>query len=142
MKVAVLMSTYNGEKYLEEQIDSRTSSWFITACTNQPIVLLAKELLYEYWKTHNDMMDYFLIHEMIELAIEAYPEEWMKVVPFSSSVPHILLLRFAEKYDENVWSAAKEMTPFHKLSCKFSDEQMKAFEQDGTFYSQCIVHNQ
>ena len=60
MKVAVLMSTYNGEKYLEEQIDSRTSSWFITACTNQPIVLLAKELLYEYWKTHNDMMDYFL----------------------------------------------------------------------------------
>lgn len=121
---------------------SRTSSWFITACTNHPIVLLVKELLYEYWKTHNDMVDYFLIHDMVELAIEAYPEEWMKVVPFSSSVPHILLLRFAEKYDENVWSAAKEMTPFHKLSWKFSDEQMKAFEQEGTFYSQCIVHKQ
>lgn len=119
----------------------RTSSWFLTACTNHPMVLLVKELLYEYWKTHDKMVDYFLIHDFVELALEAYPEEWMKVVPVSSSIPHILLLRFAEKYDENVWEATKEMTPFHKLSWKFSDEQLAEMEKPGTFYDVIIKGN-
>lgn len=113
----------------------RTSSWLITACTNHPIVLLAKELLYEYWKTHEKLVDYFLIHDFIELAIEAYPEAWLKVIPVSSSIPHILLLRFEEKFDENVWNAAKEMTPFHKLSWKLSEKQLAAMNRPGTFYS-------
>lgn len=114
---------------------TRTSSWFITACTNHPIVMLTKNLLYEYWKNHNHMVDYFLIHDFIELAIEAYPDEWIKVIPVSSSIPHILLLRLSEPYDENVWGAAKEMTPFHKLSWKFNDEQQEKMKRPDTFYS-------
>lgn len=112
----------------------RTSSWFITAYTNHPIVMLVKELLYEYWKTNNRMADYFLIHDFVELALEAYPEEWLKVVPISNSIPHVLLLRFEEQYDERVWQATKEVTPFHKLSWKFSEEQMAAMRQPGTFF--------
>lgn len=118
---------------------ARTSSWFITACTNHPILLLTKELLYEYWKNQTIMVDYFLIHDFIELAIEAYPNEWLKVVPVSSSMPHILLLRLTEKYNEKVWMAVKEMTPFHKLSWKFSPEQIQEMEQDGTYYSHIIL---
>lgn len=120
---------------------ARTSNWFITATTNNPILCLTKEMLYEYWKKNNRAVDYFIFHDMIELAIEAYPEEWMKVVPVSSSIPHILLLRFAEKYDENVWEATKEMTPFHKLSWKFSDEQLAEMEKPGTFYDVIIKGN-
>lgn len=116
----------------------RTSSWLITACSNHPMILLVKELLYEYWRTHDKMVDYFLIHDFMELALEAYPEEWMKVVPISSSIPHILLLRFPEKYDEKVWNAVKEMTAFHKLSWKFSERQMNVMKQPGTFYSVVI----
>lgn len=118
----------------------RISSWLITSCTNQPIVLLVKKLLYEYWKTNNKMADYFLIHDLMELALEAYPEEWMKVVPVSSSIPHILLLRFDQIYNEKVWQAAKDITPFHKLSWKFSNEQLEAMERPGTFFD-VIVHN-
>ena len=113
----------------------RTSSWFITACTNHPIVSLTKELLYEYWKYNEKLVDYFLIHDFIELALEAYPEEWMKVIPVSSSIPHILLLRFTEKYDERVWNATKEMTAFHKLSWKFNEDQMSEMEEKGTYYN-------
>ena len=120
---------------------ARTSNWFISASTNNPILVLTKELLYEYWKKHNRVVDYFIFHYMIELAIESYPEDWMKVVPVSSSIPHILLLRFAEKYDEKVWKATKEMTPFHKLSWKFSDEQMAEMEKPGTFYDVVINGN-
>lgn len=71
-----------------------------------------------------------MIHDFIELALEAYPEQWMKVIPVSSSIPHILLLRFTEKYDENgVWKATKEMTAFHKLSWKFNEDPKSEMEE-------------
>lgn len=95
---------------------TRVSTWLMTSCSNHPIIVLTKEMLYSYWENHDTLIDYFLIHDFMELAIEAYPEEWKQVVPFSNSTPHILLLRLNEKYDERIWSAIKKQTPFHKLS--------------------------
>lgn len=107
------------------------SSWFITSCTNNPILLLVRELLFDYWIKNDKLIDYFIIHKFFQLAIEAYPEEWNKVIPFSNSIPHILLLRLFNKYDENIWNAVKDMTCFHKLTYKFNKDQS---ELKGTFY--------
>ena len=38
------------------------SSWFITSCANNKILLAVRELLWEYWKKENTLIDYFLIH--------------------------------------------------------------------------------
>lgn len=110
---------------------TRISSWFMTACTNQPILLLTRALLYEYWKKHKVLQDYYLIHDMFELAIEAYPESWKRVVPFSNAVPHILLLRLYEPYDEKIWQAVRQMCPLHKLSYKASVDRQAL---QGTYY--------
>ena len=99
------------------------SSWFMTACTNHPILLLTRAFLYHYWKTHNSLVDYFLIHDFFQLAIEAYPEEWEAVIPFSNSTPHILLLRLFEEYNAPHYQSICAQTPFHKLSYKFTSEQ-------------------
>lgn len=99
------------------------SSWFMTACTNHPILLLVRHLLYTYWETHTKLADYFLIHDFFQLAIEAYPQEWAQVVPFSNSTPHILLLRLFDLYNSAVYDAICQQTPFHKLSYKFTEEQ-------------------
>ena len=111
------------------------SSWFMTACTNHPILLLTRALLYRYWEKRNAMVDYFLIHDFFQLAIETYPEEWNRVVPFSNSTPHILLLRLFETYDPAIWDATVSQTPFHKLSYKFSDAQ---WQKENTFYTHLI----
>lgn len=110
---------------------TRISSWFMSACSNQPILLLTRALLYDYWKKKNYMVDYFLLHDFFELAIEVYPEEWKKVVPFSNAIPHILLLRLFEEYDEKIWYAVKEMTYFHKMTYKYSKEEKN---KKGTYY--------
>lgn len=109
----------------------RISSWMITACTGNPILRLTRALLYEYWKKNTKMADYFLFHDFFELAIEAYPEEWKKVIPCSNAAPHILLLRLFEPCDARVWDAVRGMTPFHKLSYKFDDEKARI---PGTYY--------
>lgn len=111
------------------------SSWLMTSCTNNPIILLTRELLYDYWTRNNSMIDYFLIHDFFQLAIETYPEEWKKVVPFSNSTPHILLLRMFEEYDEDVWNAIKQQTAFHKLSYKHEDTLLS---KKGTYYDMLI----
>lgn len=112
------------------------SSWFITACTNHPILLLTQSLLYEYWKNNTKMFDYFLLHDFFQLAIEVYSEEWSKVIPFSNSAPHILLLRLFDVYDEKIWEAVKEMVPFHKLTYKFNENMLN---ERNTYYNMIFV---
>ena len=114
------------------------SSWFMTACTNHPILLLCRALLYRYWEKHNAMVDYFLIHDFFQLAAEAYPEDWNKVTPFCNSIPHILLLRLFEQYDDATWNEIKQMSPFHKLTYKFSPEDTSI---EGTYYSRLFGQN-
>lgn len=116
---------------------TRVSNWFMTACTNHPILKLTQEMLYDYWKKNNSLVDYFIFHDLFELAIEAYPDEWEQVIPFPNSTPHIVLLRIFEKYDKKVWDSVCSMTPFHKLSYKLDDEKMC---QNDTYYWH-LMHN-
>lgn len=111
------------------------SSWFMTACTNHPILLLTQGLLYRYWESNKKMVDYFLLHDFFQLATEVYPEEWASVVPFSNSTPHILLLRLFQPFDPAIWDATVAQTPFHKLSYKFESSE---FEKGGTFYKKLM----
>jgi len=95
------------------------SSWFITASSNNKLLLLTRDLLYLYWEKNNKLIDYFLFHIFLQIVLESYPEEWQKVVPFDNSVPHILQLRLFENYNDDIWKALCQMTPFHKLTYKF-----------------------
>lgn len=108
------------------------SSWFMTASSNNKIILLTRALLHNYWKQYNYAVDYFILHNFFQIAIEAYPEEWEKVVPFCNSLPHILWLRLFEPYNADMYKAITDMVPVHKLSYKFTEEQMN---MEGTYYS-------
>lgn len=97
------------------------SNWFITATSNNKILMAVRWLLYAYWEDNNEVCDYFIFHDFFQIVIEKYVEEWQQVVPFSNSVPHMLLLRLFDKYDEKIWMAIKEQSPFHKLTYKFGE---------------------
>ncbi len=111
------------------------SSWFISAKKGNKLIYTTLQLLYEYWKHNNYLIDYFLIHDMFQLAIETYPNEWNKVIPYSNAVPHMFLLRFFDKYDDKMWQAIKAQCPVHKLSYKFSKKQKNL---KNTFYKKII----
>lgn len=111
------------------------SSWFLTACTAHPVLELTRTLLYRYWEKKKAMVDYFLLHDFFQLALEAYPQEWEKVMPVCNSTPHILLLRLFEAYDPQQWEALCCRTPFHKLTYKFAQEQTQL---EDTFYSHVL----
>lgn len=99
------------------------SSWFITAQPNNSVLLLVRELLYEYWKKNNKMVSYFLLHFFMEIALDQYPEEREKIIPFSNSTPHIILLRLNKEFNRELWDEVTRITPFHKLSYKNTIEE-------------------
>lgn len=107
------------------------SSWLIEAKTNNKILMATKELCYQYWRENDVMLDYFLLHDFMSIALERYDEEWKKIVPRDNATPHILLLRLFEQYDEKTWIAIKEQTQFHKLTYKFDENKTK---KKNTYY--------
>lgn len=100
------------------------SSWLISAKTNNKILMMTKYLCYEYWKNNTEMIDYFLFHDFFVISLEHNKEEWDKIIPRDNSTPHCLLLRLFDEYDEKIWQAIKEQTPFHKLSYKLSRKRL------------------
>lgn len=111
------------------------SNWFITSKSNHKLIFMVRELLYDYWKNNNEVCDYFIFHDFFQILIDRYPEEWEKVIPFSNSTEHILLLRLFEEYNEKTWNAIKSQTPFHKLTYKFLEEDEKKVN---TYYSKIL----
>ena len=111
------------------------SSWLMTAYSGNPVILLVRALLHEYWRTHKFAVDYFILHDFITMATEAYPQVWRKVVPVCNSTPHILLLRLFDEFDSNVWDGICKQTSFHKLSHKFTEEQA---QRTNTYYTEVL----
>lgn len=111
------------------------SSWLIEAKTNNRILLAARELCYEYWKTNDMMWDYFLLHDFMSIVLERYEDDWKKIIPRDNATPHILLLRLFDEFDADVWLAVRQQTPFHKLSYKIDDEKTLI---EGTYYKKIM----
>jgi len=107
------------------------SSWYINATSNNRVLMAARFLLYQYWKKNNWMIDYFLLHDFVQMVLEYYIDDWKNVIPVSNSESHILLLRFFDHYDKKMLDSILSQVPFHKLSYKFSEEQT---EKEGTYY--------
>lgn len=100
---------------------TRISSWFISCYSNNPIINLTRALLINYWKKHNHLISYFLIHDFFEIAIEIYPNEWEKVVQSSNSNPHVLQYLLTKEYNDNQWNEIISKSVFHKLTYKNID---------------------
>lgn len=107
------------------------SSWFMTACSNNRVLLAVRELLWNYWKKENSLIDYFLIHHFMIMALDYYKEDAKKIVQYPNSFPHVLLLMLFDDFDRQKWDAVTQSCPFHKLAYKRSAEELA---KPGTYY--------
>lgn len=107
------------------------SSWFMTAKSGNKILLAVRHLLWEYWKTENSLIDYFLLHFFISIVQDFYKDDWKRMVQVPNSLPHVLLLMMFDEFDQTKWDAVTQMCPFHKLTYKRSEEELT---KEGTYY--------
>lgn len=107
------------------------SSWFMTSCSNQKLLLAVKAMLYAYWEKENRMVDYFLLHHFFSIVSHYYVDDWKKINQYPNSMPHVLLLSFFEPYNKEKYNALINVCPFHKLAYKCNKEDL---EKVGTYY--------
>ena len=103
------------------QVYHAGSSWFIHAQPNSPIILTALEMLNEYWRNNNKMIDYFLVHNLITLSImssETNKDSYNKMPSYSTKRPHILYFSQFKKFNLNAFNNMKKWSFIHKLTYK------------------------
>lgn len=105
------------------------SSWLISSEANNPIIGLTRELLFEYWKTENKLIDYFLFHHFLCIACGEYPELYEDIIKVDNGQEHVLSFELGSKFNQNKIDEILEQASIHKLTNK------KDFNVDGSTYS-------
>lgn len=115
---------------------SGISNWFISSYSNNKLLMMLRDMLLQYWKDYDCLMDYYIFHLFFGLIAEMFPEE-IDAMPKVNSMRAIQMARWLElAYDENMMGKLTSISCFHKLDYRKS----RLFTQDNrpTFYSHII----
>ncbi|MDV5009900.1 capsular polysaccharide synthesis protein [Enterococcus faecium] len=109
------------------------SNWLISSYSNNKILLLTRDFLYEYWKKYNYAIDYFIFHIFFRFATEKYREDWENVPTFNNISPHMLQMELNSEYNEERWKQLLLISGFHKLNHHI------AYNRDNTFLNMSLI---
>lgn len=98
------------------------SNWFITACTNNEVLIVLRDMLYAYWKDYDCTLDYYIFHLFFSMLSKEYPEE-IKAMPYGQSMNSLMLLHhWDEKYNQKKWERLTSHVCFHKLAFRVNEK--------------------
>ena len=101
-----------------DQPSSILSNWLIFSESNNPILLLTRDLLFEYWKEYDFPVHYFFYHMFFTMSAERYKEEWSRVPLYSNEPSRILSRESNASFNTARWEQILRMTDIHKLNWK------------------------
>lgn len=112
------------------------SSWFVTAYSNNKLLMIARDMLYQYWKDYDCLIDYFVFHKFLWMIKEEFPSE-MSAMPELSSYNALQMALYLEKpYDAKLMSEFLSKSSYHKLDYRKIKETTD--KGDKTFYKKLI----
>ena len=111
------------------------ANWLIYSKSNNEILIMTLNLLYDYWKNKNYASNYFIFHMFFKMATEKYSDEWKQVPYYAQIDNHLLANELADNFDEKRYDEIKYLTNFHKLTYKLPIDKNK---KETTFYDKII----
>lgn len=112
---------------------SSISNWFISAYSNNRLLMILRDMLYQYWRDYDCLMEYYVFHLFFRMIAERFPNE-IEAMPKANSARAIQMALWLEKaYDAQMMEHFTNMSNFHKLDYRKS----RRLTKDGkpTFYS-------
>lgn len=98
------------------------SNWFISACSNNEVLMVLREMLYAYWKDYDCVLDYYIFHLFFAMISKEYPEQ-MLAMPYGQSLNSLVLLHhWGEMFDQWKWDKLTEKVCFHKLAFRVVED--------------------
>ena len=113
-------------------------NWFITACTNNEVLMVLRDMLYAYWQEHDCVLNYYLFHLFFGMLREVFPEQ-IAAMPYAYAPRSLALVHhWGEPFDEVKWKRLTERVCFHKLT--YMKDKVPA-KVEGTYYEYVLNDN-
>ncbi len=119
----------------EGSVPVSISNWFITACRNNEVLRVLREMLYAYWRDYDCVLDYYIFHLFFAMISKEYPEQMMEMPYAQSQRSLVLLHHWGEKFDQRKWDKLTSEVCFHKLAFRVS-QNVK--EDKSNFYNHIL----
>lgn len=101
-------------------------NWFITSEIENPILIMVRDLLFDYWKNNNYLVDYFIFHYFFSMVVNyKYNEEFDGINLRSHLIPHLLQYECYKEYNEEKFKDFLKQSTFHKLTHKVDLKEIK-----------------
>ena len=110
------------------------ASWFIVSKPHNKILMLVRDLCYQYWHDYDFLINYFLFHQFFRMASEKFSEEWDQVIWHVGGNTNTLSWILFQPYDEQRYKYYTKLDFCQKLSYKIEIPK----EIDGTFYAKIL----
>lgn len=102
--------------------DISISNWFISAHSNNEVLMTLRDMLFAYWKDYNCTLDYYIFHLFFSIVAQEYPEE-IAAMPYGNSMRSLTLLHhWSEDYNKVRWGQLIRNVCIHKLAFRVSDK--------------------
>ena len=107
------------------------SNWFISACSNNEVLMVLRDMVFVYWKDYDCMIDYYIFHLFFSMLRAAYPEP-IAAMPYGYSRRSLALgYNWGKRFDKEKWDRLTSKVCFHKLSYNVRDKVKK---DKGNYY--------
>lgn len=102
-------------------IPASISNWFISAHSNNEVLIVLRDMLYAYWKDYDCVLDYYIFHLFFAMISKEYPEQ-ITAMPYGQSQNSLVLLHhWGENFDQRKWDRLTNQVCFHKLAFRTKD---------------------
>ena len=113
-------------------------NWFISACSNNEVLMVLRDMLYAYWREHDCVLNYYLFHLFFGMLREVFPEQ-IAAMPYAYAPRSLALVHhWGERFDEAKWKRLTERVCFHKLT--YMKDKVPA-KVEGTYYEYILNDN-
>ena len=120
----------------EGSVPVSISNWFITACRNNEVLRVLREMLYAYWRDYDCVLDYYIFHLFFSMLSKEYPEQ-ITAMPYGQSQNSLALLHhWGEKFEQKKWYKLTSQVCFHKLAFRVGENVTKDKEN---YYNYILI---
>jgi len=92
------------------------SNWFITACTQNALLMVLRDVLTEYWRDYDCTLNYYMFHDFFYEIAKHFPEEIAAMPRKNRLLPLMMLERKEDMTDREQRQELKKRCCFHKLN--------------------------
>lgn len=101
---------------------AKISNWFIHAKPACPIIQETRNMLFEYFRRENYVMEYLIVYIFLTISFAHHKDIYENMPYVNSEYSRILFSSLDKEYNLNKLNYIKRLSPIQKLSYKLTDD--------------------